>query len=63
LEHLGRIDSVKVRGFRVDVGEVESVLAGHPELTAAAVVASDPAAEMQLIAYHRPESVLFSNGH
>jgi len=56
LEYLGRIDSqVKVRGFRVDVAEVESVLADHPEVTAAAVTSrSNSAAEMQLIGYIVP---------
>jgi amino acid adenylation domain-containing protein len=39
LEFLGRIDrQVKVRGFRVELGEIEAVLAEHPAVRAAAVV-------------------------
>jgi amino acid adenylation domain-containing protein len=58
LELLGRRDGqVKVRGFRVEVAEVEAVLARHPGVGAAVVtVVEGPALEKRLAAYVAPTS-------
>ncbi|GAA3726831.1 amino acid adenylation domain-containing protein [Spinactinospora alkalitolerans] len=53
LEFIGRSDSqVKIRGHRVEPGEVEAVLAQHPDVREAVVLAVDaPAGETALAAY------------
>jgi len=53
LEHLGRGDrQLKIRGFRVEAGEVEAALAAHPAVQGAAVLAQDDATgQRQLVAY------------
>ncbi len=53
LEYLGRRDlQIKVRGHRIEPGEIESALMGHPRIEAAAVVAlADGRGQRRLVAY------------
>jgi acyl-coenzyme A synthetase/AMP-(fatty) acid ligase len=58
LTHLGRKDDrVKIRNFRVDIGEVEAMLAEHPEVKLASVTAKeDSFGDTRLIAYFVPRN-------
>jgi amino acid adenylation domain-containing protein len=52
LSFLGRFDQqVKIRGHRVEPGEIEALLVTHPEIAGAAVLASGEGAERRLVAY------------
>ncbi len=55
VEFAGRRDGqTKIRGFRVELGEVEARLRRHPALEDAVVVADDSAGDRRLVAYLVP---------
>jgi amino acid adenylation domain-containing protein len=58
LEYLGRVDQqMKVRGYRIAVGEVESALISHPEVRGAAVVVNEErGGDKRLVGYLLLES-------
>jgi amino acid adenylation domain-containing protein len=58
VEFLGRSDAqVKVRGFRIELAEIESALERHPAVREAAVAAREDGGENRLVAY-----VVFAGG-
>ncbi|MEM7555890.1 MAG: amino acid adenylation domain-containing protein [Cyanobacteria bacterium P01_A01_bin.84] len=52
LEYLGRTDyQVKLRGFRIELSEIEAILMQHPQVKEAVVVLHENRDDSQLIAY------------
>jgi len=58
LHYLGRRDrQVQLRGFRVELGEPEALISGHPGVAQCAVLAElNQLGELQLVAYYVPRS-------
>jgi amino acid adenylation domain-containing protein len=55
LEFAGRVDDqIKIRGFRVEPGEVEAVLRAHPGVREAVVLVAGEGAQRHLIGYVTP---------
>jgi amino acid adenylation domain-containing protein len=62
LEFLGRTDNqIKIRGFRVELGEIETAIAQHPMVQTAAVIVREIDSNSQLIAYVIPETSAIPN--
>ncbi|SFI03924.1 amino acid adenylation domain-containing protein [Bosea sp. OK403] len=53
IQHLGRLDhQVKLRGFRIEPGEVEAVLARKTGLVSAVILREDVPNQARLVCYH-----------
>jgi amino acid adenylation domain-containing protein len=63
IEYLGRIDQqIQLRGFRVELGEIESVLERHPKLREVVVTVYEPIpGDQRLVAYVVPKQNCIPN--
>ncbi|MEL6562546.1 MAG: AMP-binding protein, partial [Bacteroidota bacterium] len=58
----GRVDEqVKVRGYRVELGEVENAMREHPDVVSTCVLVKETAGTQQLIGYYTSEKELPAN--
>lgn len=63
LLYLGRADDqIKVRGYRIEPGEVEQCLTGHEGVSAVAVVPRDYDGDVRLVAYVLPSPTVDTTG-
>jgi len=62
IEFRGRIDDqIKISGYRIEPGEVEATLMGHPEVKSAVVIArKDRSGQKKLLAYVVPQDGHYS---
>ncbi len=62
IEFLGRVDhQVKVRGFRVELGEIETILSQHTDVREALVLAQDSPTGKRIVAYVIPKNKHIAN--
>ncbi|WP_020480256.1 hybrid non-ribosomal peptide synthetase/type I polyketide synthase [Nocardiopsis kunsanensis] len=61
IEFLGRVDfQVKLNGYRVELGEIESALVRHPRISQAVAVVHDTESAQSLVGYYVADTALDS---